>query len=263
MEVGGVELRSGKVVDLKIDSVATPPTFDANDAGQFTFSLSDGVLRFNNGVSLVALNTTVSENPNLIESLGSTWLNSDLSFNPAPFNALDGISGLTTDDSLFTVVSQITERVEDLSTLETTQLVAPPGTQDLNVLTFLAGDLIFVNIETLLNASTINLDFDNLNGFDIDIQSVKQGDMVVFDENRNLVQKDVSYTYTNFTASDSHVVNHNLDQQYVSVFCINPSTNKAITPLEVEYITSSQLLIRLNSSQPLIANVTNFNHDAP
>lgn len=259
MKVGGVELKGGKITDLVIESIPTPPVFSSNNSGQFTFSLSDGVLRFNNGLGLVALNTSVSENPNLIESLGSNWLNSDLSFNPAPFNVLDGISGLTTNDSLFQVIKQLSERIEDNTTVETAQLVAPPGTQDLFVLTHLAGDLIFLNIETLLRASSIDLDFDNLNGFNI--TSTKQGNMLVFDSVGDLVSRDVSYTYQSFTANDSHVVNHNLGQRYVSVFCINPSTNKAVQPLEVEYITSNQLLIRLNSSQPLIANVTNFRYD--
>jgi hypothetical protein len=260
MKVGGVELVGGKIVDLIVESIPTPPVFDASDAGQFTFSESDGVLRFNNGLGLVALNTTVSENPNLIQSLGSNWLNSDLSFNPAPFNVLDGISGLTTDDSLFQVIEKITENIQEFNTIETTQLVAPPGTQDLFVLTHLAGDLIFLNIETLLRASSIDLNFDNLNGFNI--TSTTQGNMLVFDGVGDLVSRDVSYTYQSFTANDSHVVNHNLGQMYVSVFCINPSTNKVIQPLEVEFITNNQLLIRLTSSQPLIANVTNFRFDA-
>lgn len=260
MKVGGVELKGGKVLDLTIGSVPTPPTFDANNAGRFTFSESDGVLRFNNGLGLVALNTTASENPNLIESLGSNWLNSDFSFNPAPFNNLDVISGLTTDDSLFDVIEQLSEGIQEFNTIETSQLVAPPGTPDLYVLMHLAGDLVFTNIETLLNSSSISLDFDNLSGFNID--STKQGNMLVFDAAGDLVSRDLSYTYVSFTASDAHVINHNLGQKYVSVFCINPSTDKAIQPLEIEFITNNQLLVRLSSSQRLIANVTNFRYDA-
>lgn len=259
MKVGGVELKDGKIINLVLESRPSTPTFDPADAGEFTFSSDDGVLRFNSGLGLVPLNTTVSENPNLITSLGDGWLNSDYSFNPVPFNALDGISGLSTEDNLFTVISQITELIEESSTIEINQIQPPPGTSDLTVLSNLSGDLIFLDIETIIQGSVIRLDFSNLDGFQV--TDTTQGNMLVFNDDDELVSKNVSYTYTNFTASTSHAVQHNLGQRYVSVFCINPQTNKAVTPVEINFTNSNQLLIVLDSSQPLIANITNFSHD--
>jgi hypothetical protein len=262
MKVGGVELAGGKIVDLTIDSVSIPPTFDPSDKGEFTLSDSDGVLRFNTGSGLVSLTSSVSENPNLIESLGSEWLNSDLSFNPVPFNSLPILSGLTNTDSLYNVIVQITEAIEDQSTVDTTQLLAPPGTADLNVLAHLGGDVLFLPFEVIVAGSSITLDFNNLEGFDIGRNDDIQGNMLVFNDVGNLVSVNVSYTYTNFTANATHVVNHNLNEKYVSVFCIDPSTDEWIQPDSISYITENQLLITLDSSRPLIANVTNFSHDS-
>lgn len=256
MRVGGVELINGKIVELVIDSVATVPVFEAANAGEFIFSLDDKVLRFNSGEGFVPLNTTVSENPNLISSLGSNWLNGDLSFNPVPFNDLAGISGLSGNDSLFTVIDQISVLIANVSDITLSDISIPDGLPNMAVVAQVAGDLIIVPIEEVLAGSTISLNFDNLSGFDI--TNVTEGNIIAFNENGDLTSRTAHYRYENLTPSDAHLITHSLGEQYCSVFCIDPQTNKVITPTEIEFISSDQLVINFTIDQKLVALITNM-----
>jgi hypothetical protein len=256
MRIGGVKLERGKIVELKIDSVPSPPVFDANEEGAFTFSLSDRVLRFNDGEKLVGLNTTVSEDPNLKASLGSNWLNDDLSFNPVPFNALPGISGLSSNDSLFDVIDQITTLIDNVSTISLSDIVVPGNPPEMSVVAYLSGDLIMVQIDQALEGSTFSLTFDNLRGFDI--TDTTEGNMVLFNDSDELVSKKTHYTYENLTESDAHLVTHNLGILHCGVFCIDPSTNTMLTPQSVTFTTTNQLVINLTEAKPLKAFIYNF-----
>lgn len=265
MKVGGVKLERGKIVNMVIDSLPSAPTFNPEKVGEFTFSLSDKVLRFNDGEKLTALNTSVSEDPILKSSLGSNWLNADLSFNPVPFNELPGITGLNSTHSLFDVIDQITGLIENVSSvslndIDLSNVIAP----DMAILAYLAGDLIFVGIESVLEGSTISLDFDNLRGFNI--TSTTEGNMLIFKTNPNtavdeIVSKKFHYTYTQFSSGINHQINHNLGVTHCAVFCINPQTNTMIQPTGITYINESQLIVNLPTSSPLKAFV--FNMEPP
>jgi hypothetical protein len=257
VRVGGVRLEDGKIIDLVIGILDEPPLFDAVNIGNFTFSLSDKVLRFNTGENLVALNTSITENPNLKSSLGSNWLNDDLSFNPVPFNNLPNIIGLDSTDSLFNVIEQITDLIDNINnvTLEDINL-EDIITPDMSILAYLSGDLIFVSIEQVLEGSIISLDFDNLEGFNI--TDTTTGNMIIF-QNEELISKKVHFRYENLSTNVGHLVTHNLNSEYCSVFCINPATKLSIVPSSIEFVSTNELLINLSSAQPLIALVTNFN----
>lgn len=261
MRVGGVELLDGKVVELIIDSVATTPSFDPARAGEFTFSLDDNVLRFNSGENLVPLNTTVSENPNLVSSLGSNWLNNDLSFNPVPFNALEGISGLDSNDSLFTVVDQLSALIDSLTEITLLDITVPPGLPNLGVVSYIAEDLVIVDIETVLAGSSISLSFANLSGFNI--TDVTEGNIVAFDDNGDLTSRTAHYRYEMLTPSSSHLISHNLNEKYVSVFCIDPETDMMVIPSEIEFTTTTQCIVRFDESIGLVALVTNMPRNFP
>ena len=256
MRVGGVELIDGKIVELIIDSVATVPAFDPAKAGEFTFSLDDNVLRFNSGENLVPLNTTVSENPNLIASLGANWLNNDLSFNPVPFNDLDGISGLDSNDSLFNVVDQLTMLINSLTEITLLDITVAPGLPNLGVVSYIAEDLVIVDIETVLAGSSISLSFDNLRGFNI--TDVTDGNIIAFDTEGDLTSRTAHYRYEMIDSNLSHLISHNLGEQYVSVFCIDPATSKLVIPADITFSTDTQCIIDLDESHGLIALITNM-----
>jgi hypothetical protein len=260
MRIGGVKLEGGKIVNLVIDSIPSAPSFNAENAGEFTFSISDKVLRFNDGEKLVALNTTVSEDPNLKASLGSNWLNEDLTFNPVPFNDLPGISGLTGNDSLFDVVDQLANIVANVSSIKLSDIDMSnfSNANDMSVIGYLSGDLLLFDIEQILEGSTFNLTFDNLNGFDI--TDTTRGNMVFFDNNDNLVSKKTHYTYTNYTKSVSHSIPHNLGTQFCVIYCIDPSTSPPtlITPTGIDYITENEATVHFDTAKSLHAFAFNF-----
>lgn len=258
MEIGGVEFRDGKVIDLTLEPISYIPVFDPVDVGKFTFSLADGVLRFNTGNGLWALNTAISEDPNLKASLGSNWLNPDLSFNPTPFNDLPGIIGLDTNSSLFDVIDQMATNIDivgniSIEDIDVSEVVAP----DMSVIAYLAGNLMFLGIEQVLEGSTISLGFDNLKGFDI--TSTALGNMIIFDSDGNLSSKKFYYKYENLTTSTSHLINHGLNSYFCSVSCINPNTHVASTPTNITYTSANQIIVTFDTSQPLVALITNFN----
>jgi hypothetical protein len=256
MRVGGVELKSGKVINLVLDGVATAPVFDAGNAGEFTFSTDDGVLRFNDGTGLFALNTSISEDPNLKASLGSNWLNIDLSFNPVPFNDLPILDGLISTDSLFDVIEQIVTSLDAVSTITVGDLGVTGTPPNLAVVAHVAGNLLLLSIDEVLAGSTVTFGFGSLDNFNI--TSTTENNMLLFNNAGELVSKTVRYKYTNLTSSTTHLVTHNLNQQYCSVFCINPSNNRMIVPTSIEFSTVNQLIVTLPSAQPLTAIVTNF-----
>lgn len=260
MKIGGIKIERGRILNLAMDAVASSPSFDPDKMGEFTFSLDDRVLRFNDGKRLIALNTTVSEDPNLISSLGSNWLNEDLSFNPVPFNALSGLSGLDSNSSLFDVIEQLSDLIKNVSTvtideIDVSNVVAP----DMSVLAYLAGDLILLEIEQIIDGSTISLNFDNLSGFNI--KSTTHGNMLIFDDNKELVSRKVNYTYSMHSSSVDHRIDHNLGAKYCSVFCIDPVTSRMVIPTSIDFVSTSHLVVHLPSKTGLIAFVRNF--DAP
>lgn len=254
MKVGGVELRDGKIVELIVESVSTAPSFSADEIGSFYFSIDDGILRFNNGERLFPLNSTATENPNLVESLGSNWLTNDLTFNPEPFNNLAVITGLTSNDSLFNVIEQLATAVGSVTDIPLEDISVPDGIQDMTIVTHLSGDLVLLTIDQILQGTDLKISIRNIDGFDID--NTDEGNILSFNNEGELVSKKVSHTYTSFTANDVHSITHNLGSQFCSVFCINPSTKKSVTPVEIEYVTENQLTVTLGVAGPLLALVS-------
>jgi hypothetical protein len=257
MRVGGVNLENGKIINMVLESTVNPPSFSSAKAGEFSFSTSDRVLRFNDGEQLIALNTTISEDPNLKASLGANWLNEDLSFNPVPFNDLPNIDGLDGTSSLFDVIEQMADLIDDTSTITIEEIdVSAVVTTDMSVIAYNAGQLIFVEIEQVLEGSQFSLTFDNLKGFDI--TDVSRGNMLMFNEHANLVSRDVSFTYTVFTPSFAHTIQHNIGSQYCAVFCIDPATNMMIMPESILFNSTEKCTVTLPTKTGLIAIVTNF-----
>ena len=262
MKIGGVDISGGKFGTMVLKTIPTAPTFDAANIGEFTYSLDDQVLRFNTGSGLVALNSGASENPNLVSSLGPNWLNSDLTFNPIPFNDLPNITGLTPDDSLFSVIEQLTTVIDNLSEI---------GLGDINVDTegymrlvvTMDGTMFPVDINTVISASSVNLDFSTLSDFDINPLTKIAGNQLVFNTSEKLVSKKVHHTYENTTASKTHLIVHGFGNKHCSVFCINPQTDTAMTPASITYLgddpSNYRVLVTFEpTAVPLIAVLTNI-----
>lgn len=258
MKVGGVELKNGKIVDLIVEGVPSIPSFDSNNEGQFTFSKEDGVLRFNNGESLVALNSSINENPKLKNSLGGEWLNGDLSFNPSAFNELSTIAGLTSESSLFDVISQMDSVIAGVSNVTLDEIdVSDVSTTGMGIVAFLAGSLIVLSLGQILQGSELSLTFDNLEDFNV--TSTQDGNMLSFNSSGKLVSRKVRFEYTSLASNLIHAVTHNLGYRYCTVFCVNPANNQVVIPDDIVFDSKDQLTITLPSSTPLKALITTFN----
>jgi hypothetical protein len=260
MKIGGINITGGKLETIVLDTIPTAPTFDSVQAGEFTFSDDDKILRFNTGSALVALNSGVSENPNLITSLGSNWLNSDLTFNPTPFNSLPGIAGLKPSDSLFVVVDQLSSLIDNLSNVELGDITVPVNPY-MQLIVTLDGAVFTMELDRVINSSSINLDFNTLSDFDITPGDMIDGNQLVFNDQAKLVSKKVHYTYENLASSQEHLITHGFGNQYCSVFCINPHSGKAVTPSDIIYGEDNQVIVKFDQYTdgiPLLAILTNI-----
>jgi hypothetical protein len=257
MKIGGIEIIDGKLGTLVLETIPTAPTFDAAHSGEFTFSEDDKILRFNTGNTLVALNSGASENPNLVESLGENWLNVDYTFNPVPFNNLPIIAGLTSDDSLFSVIDQLAVAVNNISEVALGDITADPDST-MQAVVALNGAVFATSANQLITSSDVELNFRTLSDFDIPTSDIAAGKMLVFNSEAKLKSKKVHYTYENLAESKQHRITHAFGNRYCAVFCIDAVSKKMIIPEEVYYNDNNLLTVEFATPTSLIAILTNI-----
>jgi len=123
-QYGDIELQNSQILNLRVDRRDTLPSFTADDESRLVYNNTDNTLYFNNGIAYVALQIA-SENANpVLVSLGGDptdsdtyWFNPDNSFNAAPFTSLTGGFFSNNTASLFDVISQINDVLNNLSNL--------------------------------------------------------------------------------------------------------------------------------------------------
>ena len=102
---GNLELINGYILGLHIEEVDELDLDVVDSSRLISFN---GSLYFNDGESFKPLLfDNAYESNALIISLGTNWINENLTFNPVPFNELQNVDGLDSSSSLFDVISQL------------------------------------------------------------------------------------------------------------------------------------------------------------
>jgi len=246
-----IELQDSKITGLIVDPLSADPSFEQSDAGRIYFNSASQTLRLNNGQSYIDVSIPSNFN-NLITTLGANWITVNYAFNPAPFNALDNISGLDANNSLFDVIAQLDHAISQtggtsLLTLsdvvETTALVAG------NVLYFNGDNFTFTDIDSLIaNYGTITY----LGLKDVDASNVADGDVFFYNAaSQQFKAGSMVYTQEDFQNTISHTISHTLGVKYCGVTIINRSNDTLITNAAVTFTDVNQIDITLQTAAPI------------
>lgn len=226
---GDLELfGTARIINLKVES-ATLPTFDENDYGRLIANGS--ALFFNDGEKWSTFQFSNNSSEPLIDTLGRNWINEDFSFNPTAFNALDNISGLTSNDTLFDVISSLDAAISNIDGLSVEDL------SDVNFSNIQIGDLFFYNgsgfsnidLNALADAK-LNLTTEKLKDIDISNDGYASGQTLVYSTaDEKLLNQQFYAEYTNTAVNDTFVVTHNLGIKHCIVQIVNMQTHELVT----------------------------------
>ena len=251
--IGDIELINGKIINLKVDPIIDLPIFSEDDEGRLIYNITDKSLYFNNGTSYSPLQVASQTSYPLVQSLGNIWLNSDFSFNPTPFNNLPILSGLSANDSLFSVISQLTNSIDSLSNVNIDSI------DGVIVNNLQQGDILYYD-----GTEFINVPVDNIPGFSINLslgqlenvvvpQSPTSNESLFFNSSTNRYESTKwTYRYDNATTQTTHTVVHNLGVKYGSVTVINTLTDTVVTPTSIIFDSTNQLTVTVSPSLPVI-----------
>lgn len=261
---GDITLINGRILNLKTELGSSLPTFVTTDVGRLFFDNSDNTLKINDGSSWVTLqfSNTNTSSP-LLVTLGQNWINMDLSFNPTPFNALDNIDGLTSNDSLFSVIAALDSAITDIGSQRLIDL------DDTSFGSLAPGDIIFWTGTIFSNASLntladsyLDISTTSLN----DIESIapySSGDSLVYSEAAGaLVNRKSSFTYTNTASDTAFLIEHNLGTKYPLVQIINYQTGMSIiSNYSISYDDVNTLTLTLNTAAPVVVVIQGLKID--
>lgn len=260
---GDLTLVDGRVINLKTEIGSAVPAFHSDEVGRLFFVNVDGTLRINDGSEWVTIqySNTDSSSP-LLVTLGTNWINSDLSFNPTPFNDLDNISGLTANSTLFSVVAALDAAIT---------IVGSKSLESLNDVTFSSletGDIVIWGGASFTNISLTNLAAARLTISTTSLVDIQQtppytpGDVLVFSNiAQKFVNRQTSFTYTNTASDSAFSVDHNLGVRYPLVQIINAATNASIsTGYTINYNSDTNLTVTLSAPAAVIIIVAAVNN---
>lgn len=258
---GDITLINGRINNLKIEIGTSLPVFNAQDIGRLFFLSNNGTISVNDGNEWVTLQFSNTENSSpLLTTLGNNWINSDLSFNPTPFNALNNISGLTANDSLFSVISALDQAITNLNG----QHLANLGDVAFGALN--TGDIViwggtkFTNI-SMNNLANARLTLNTTSLKDVYATNYIAGDMLVYSQaNSKFVNRQLMYTSTRTASDVAFSVPHNLGVQFPIVQIINYATKTSITSgYTITYSDSNNLQIILDAPAAIVILVMAVN----
>ena len=261
---GDIELLGGgTIINMAAEKLETTPEFNADDEGRIIYNTTEGEYQYNNGSTWVSFQVATASNSALIETLGSNWINGDYGFNPVPFNNLDNISGLTADDSLFDVISQLDSGITTAQAVETLQGVT---------LNFEVADLDARNIlyydganfvpGTINDLDTIVLSVGELD--DITLTDVADNQTLVY-QGGDWINVSTHFEYQDLSGTVSvFVIPHNLGTQFCNVEIIDMSgaTPVRIDPSEItsiSYDSTTQLTVTLTGNKAVTILVSGMN----
>lgn len=245
---GDIELINGSILGIHIEEVDTLSLTEIDDNRLVSF---EDKLYFNNGTGykLLQFSDTDDESP-LITTLGP-WINDDLSFDPTPFNLLDNIDGLTSEDSLLNVITQLDAAIssinqDSLSDLEDVVLTSP---EDGNILVFSSDVLVNLSLEDAIE-NYGNVRISTLQDYDT-TGALVNNDLIYWNSNLSkFTNKRCFYRYSSETSQSEYVLTHSLGVQFCFVEVFDKLTNKKIPTdqYEVTYTTANSISVVLDSA---------------
>jgi hypothetical protein len=256
MKYGDIELLNSSIYNLKVESLSVDPTFETTDISRIYFNNTTNTYRYNNGTSYIDLSL-----PNnfmaLIDSLGDNWINPDFTFNPTPFNALNTISGLTSNSSLYNVIVQLDTAIHNLavpSLADLNDVTVPNPIEPGDILFYDTNGYTFTDINTLIeNYSTIGV--NNLK--DVNITNAQNGGALIYNtatEQYSILQ--TAIVIQDFYNETDHTITHDLGIMYVGIQIVNPETNTVITQATITYVDENSFNIVLATAQPILVILT-------
>lgn len=245
---GNIEIL-GFLINPKLNSVESDaiPVFSTEDKGLIFFNDELKTLTINNGDGYVSLVTDDSTNSSFIDTLGNNWINASFSFNPTPFNDLDNISGLTANDSLFTVIAALDTALSNVSvSIADINDIGNVDTADA-----VANSILLFNSDLGLVAGTIGdleITFDSLS--DSNLDTLTDNDYITYRASDNkFINSKKTFVYENLIGAESFIVNHRLGSKYCHVTVIDRDAERDITTSgDITYISNNQL--RVDTEQP-------------
>ncbi len=245
---GDIELINGSIFGLHLESIES---IDLTSVDSNRLIASDGKLYFNNGsgYKLLQFSDTDNESP-LITTLGP-WINNDLSFDPTPFNELNNVSDLTSDNSLLDVIIQLDQAItninqDSLADLQDIVLATP---EDADILIFSSG--VFVNLsleDAIENYGNVRL--TSLQDYET-VGVLLDNDLICWNsETENFNNKRCFYRYSSETSQTEYVLTHGLGVQYCVVEVFDKLTSRKLntSTYDVLYTSDNTVEITLNSA---------------
>ncbi len=251
---GDIELiGGGAILNLSGERLETDPPVEASEEGRIIYNTTDNAYKYNNGSAWLTFEVSLTATNALIETLGDNWINANNSFNPAPFNNLDNFSGLTTNDSLFTVIEQIDAGLTNALIVVTLQGVPldfdPEDLEVKNILFFDGANFVRGTVNDL---DTVELNVEELN--DVTLLSVGDNESLIFQDG-TWVNKKTHVEFQDLSGTvNVFVIDHELGTQFCNVEIIDmsvatPTKIDSSEVVSVAYISATQLIVTLTGNK--------------
>jgi len=261
---GDIELMGGgAVLNLSGERLSDDPTLEESEEGRIIYNTTENAYKYNNGSAWLAFEVSTTSSSALIETLGSNWINEDFSFDPTPFNALGNLTGLTTSDSLFTVIAQLDGGITTAKTVVTLRGIPlnfdPEDLETKNIIYFDGATFVRGTINDL---DTLAINVSALN--DVSLTNIADNEALFF-QNDEWVNKKIHFQYQDLSGTvNTFVIDHELGVQFCNVEVIDMSggTPFTIDPAEivsVVFTSDTQLTVTLTGNKAVTITVTGLN----
>lgn len=257
MKYGDIQLLSGSsLYNVTIEELADDPTFTQADVSRIYYNTATNSYRFNNGTTYVDLSLPANFMA-LISTLGTSWVNTDFTFNPTLFNAFKSVSDLTANNSLYDVLFQMDAAIGKLEApalADLSDVTIPGGIENGEILYFNNNQYTFGTVDDLIeNFSTIKVATLK----DVNSTSPIDGGSLVYNATQqqyNIVQTSIGIE--DFFLTTDHSISHSLGVKHLSVTVIDAETDRVINNPTIQFIDANSLDIQLTSPAKIIVILT-------
>lgn len=257
---GDINLIGGVIKNLASEAFEADPAVDTEEEGRIIYNTTESAYKYNNGSAWLTFEVSSTSSNALIETLGSNWINENFSFNPTPFNDLSNFSGLTTSDSLYSVIQQIDNGLTDAKNVVTLQSVP---------LAFSEGDLEVRNIIYYDGAEFVRGTINELDTLTIPLFELEDTNIESINDNQSLVNQGglwvnlaTNFQYQELSGTvNTFVVPHNLGTQFCSVDIIDMSLatpvaidSSLITSITFDSVSQLTVTLTVNTAVTILVN---------
>lgn len=254
MKYGDIELANAKIYNLKVEGLNEDPTFSADELSRIYFNTVTNTYRFNNGAGYVDL--SLPNNFSAFAASMGSWINADFTFNPTPFNSFNTITGLTSNSSLFDVLSQLDSALGQVSSPKLGDLngvVISDDIADGDIMHYDGTNYSFASVDTLIeNYSTLGI----LSLKDVNKAIVDGGSIVYNTDSKQFDIKQTTVLIQDYYNDTSHAISHGLGVRYLGISVINRDTGNLISNADVTFLDENSLNITLPNPAPIVVILT-------